>query len=417
MSSLLVATTRLQDLQPLAAAGQTPTEAWAVLSALLTRELSPAHAALLAEPVENPSRAETDWYVEGDGPVLPLDQLDPAARTAAEARLDTLVADIERLAATKRAASAAAEQFLGELLSAATRIPDRAWLRVMTTPSGPQPVLVAWGHRRAGIGTAPVELTGRAQRPLAPMSLLPPPRVPVPISLLRRWLVPALIGGLLPLLIALVLLAVDPFGWFVAEAVSCAVPNTQLDLLAQLRAETDREALLRGQIASTESDAGHRRQLCPPVHVTAPTQGAGGGASQGQNQAQDQQRALQRGAANGKLQIILAWDDRNDLDLHVRCDNEELYYNRRNACGGTLDVDANSNAATATTTPVENASWANPPPGHYDVIVGAYDMAAAASSPFRVTILQDGQPPRVVTGTMTRGQSAQKVAGVDIAAP
>ena len=67
MAQLRIATTRQQDLQALAAAGQTTVEAWRTLHKALS-ELSPAHAALLAEPVANQARGEVDWYADGDGP-------------------------------------------------------------------------------------------------------------------------------------------------------------------------------------------------------------------------------------------------------------------------------------------------------------------------------------------------------------
>jgi hypothetical protein len=416
MATLHIGTTRLQDLQPLAAAGQTATQAWAVLSALLSRELSPAHAALLAEPVENSARGETDWYADGDGPAPPIDTLPPDARAAAEDVLGRLIADIERLAATKRAAGGQGERFLGELLTIATRIPDRASIRVLSGPSGPQPVLMAWGHARTGAGAAPVELMGRAARPQSPMELLPPPAVVARVPASRRWLWPALLAGLLLPLLAWFLLLVDPFRWFVPPAPVCSANPDEMGLLAELREGSQQEAVLRAELARLTDDAGRRRLQCPPRREAA----AGGAANTDQQAATDIQRARREGAHGGKLEIILAWEDRNDLDLHVRCPSgEQIFYDHRTACGGTLDVDANANPDRSTDTPAEHVSFADPAPGRYQVVVVAYVMnrAGRTSSPFRVTIHQEGQPDRVVSGVANAGAQRGVVTEVDIAPP
>ncbi|MEC8780806.1 MAG: hypothetical protein VXX54_06245, partial [Candidatus Thermoplasmatota archaeon] len=84
-------------------------------------------------------------------------------------------------------------------------------------------------------------------------------------------------------------------------------------------------------------------------------------------------RVEREGGASGELQISLAWEDRNDLDLHVFAPSgERIYFNqRRSACGGELDVDMN--ARPTSTTPVENVVWKeNPPSGTYRVGVHFY---------------------------------------------
>ena len=84
-------------------------------------------------------------------------------------------------------------------------------------------------------------------------------------------------------------------------------------------------------------------------------------------------RVEREGGASGALQISLAWEDRNDLDLHVFAPSgERIYFNqRRSACGGELDVDMN--ARPTSTTPVENVVWKeDPPSGTYRVGVHFY---------------------------------------------
>jgi len=84
-------------------------------------------------------------------------------------------------------------------------------------------------------------------------------------------------------------------------------------------------------------------------------------------------RVEREGGASGAVQISLAWEDRNDLDLHVYAPSgERIYFNhRRSECGGELDVDMN--ARPTSVTPVENVVWKDDPPsGTYRVGVHFY---------------------------------------------
>ena len=54
-------------------------------------------------------------------------------------------------------------------------------------------------------------------------------------------------------------------------------------------------------------------------------------------------RLEREGARVGDVTVSLAWDDFNDLDLHVICpDGSEVSYQNSSTGGGTLDVDMNA---------------------------------------------------------------------------
>ncbi len=407
MANLLIATTRSQDLQPLAAAGQTGIEAWSTLRTLLLRRLSPGHAALLAEPVVNEARGEVDWYAEGDGPAARLQDLPEPERAAAQARLAALVGAIETLAAELRSSRMASDRFLSDMLRLAMRLPgdDAVYVQVG------QPVLVGWGHVRSGRRGGAAVLTGPAMpSPAAQSAILPPPPSPYAARPTpRTWLWGVLGASLLAPLLAGLLAWRDPFGWFAIDVPQCRLEPGELGLTQSLQEAVAREGVLRTELARLTADAGQRRLMCPPER---PPQQAAVPPSQ------DTERAQQQGAQSGKLQVILAWDDRNDLDLHVVCpDGLDINFIRRRACGGTLDVDANGDMHHLTPTPIENVFFTEPQPGRYRVIVDPYGMRERAASPFRVTLRRDGQPDQVMTGTAQNGQRNQAVTEFTVTPP
>ena len=87
-----------------------------------------------------------------------------------------------------------------------------------------------------------------------------------------------------------------------------------------------------------------------------------------------QARLEREGAKSSDVQISLMWNNYNDLDLHVVCPSGERIHggNKKSACGGELDVDANVRAETRK--PVENVFWEDgtAPAGKYQVYVHYY---------------------------------------------
>ena len=115
----------------------------------------------------------------------------------------------------------------------------------------------------------------------------------------------------------------------------------------------------------------------------------------------DIDRAREQGAAGGRIQIVLAWDDANDLDLFVLCPSGlRITFDTRRACGGVLDIDQNATLPLSAS-PVENIVFEQEPErGTYQVQVRncMHRSPAPPASPFRVTIRQAGVPDRTFTG-------------------
>ena len=406
----LIATTRNAELQVLGTGGQLAVQAWDQISGYLRRARSPAHAALFAEPNPDADRGITDWYAGVQGAAPPLESLPDAAQEAARAEFARLYGDIREEADRLRASTRESERFLGELLALALITPATDCLRVV----GGQPVLVAWGHAKLGEAPSPELLIGMTRRRggAGAMQIVGPPAAPPEKRSWLSWLLGLL--GLLLLLLLLLLLWRDPFGWFKAALPQCVVQPGNAELLDELRAAQAREAALRTDIAGDMLRLGDRRTAClppeppprprppEPPRVTPPPPAP---------RQEDADRARREGARSGRVQIILAWDDRNDLDLVMICPNgERLYFDHRQACGAVLDVDRNAGNSALSPTPVENIVFAaEPAPGRYRIIVWHFqnNPPAPASSPYRVTVKREGRPDQVFTGRVAAGQQVE----------
>jgi len=125
------------------------------------------------------------------------------------------------------------------------------------------------------------------------------------------------------------------------------------------------------------------------------------------------ERLEREGGASGDVQISLAWDDYNDLDLHVFCPSgERIYFNNKiSECGGDLDVDMN--VRPVSNTPVENVVWKeNAPLGAYKVGVHFYKhhkkRRTKRAGPFRLRVITHGKV-REYKGNITYGEAMQMV--------
>tara|TARA_B100001996_G_C18611975_1_gene574095 strand:- start:82 stop:1047 length:966 start_codon:yes stop_codon:yes gene_type:complete len=131
-----------------------------------------------------------------------------------------------------------------------------------------------------------------------------------------------------------------------------------------------------------------------------------------------EQRLEREGGKSGSVQVSLAWDDYNDLDLHLFCPSgERIYFNNRNSeCGGELDVDMNVKPVSKT--PVENVVWtSDPPKGTYKVGVHFYKhhrkRKTKKSCKFRLRVSLYGKIQEY-SGTIKYGKAMQMVTGFTI---
>jgi hypothetical protein len=267
MSGHPIATTVGRDLSPLGTGGQRAVDCWNTIVLLLERELSPAHAALLAEPLVNAARGVIDWYAKGDGVAAPLSALPEAARDAVNARLDALAGEIDVLAARLKGSAAESDRFLGAMLSLVMQIPGPDYVYAM----GAEPVLVAWGHSTGGAAPKGMVLTGRRAANRRRFRVLPPPdkallrgqvAAPRPAS---RFKLGASGAGAILLAATLLFLLLAALTWSGVKAPPCAVPPTQLGLIAVLQDAQARGAALQVERARLAEQLGTQRQHCPPA--------------------------------------------------------------------------------------------------------------------------------------------------------
>jgi len=277
MDGILIATTVNAELQILGTGGQRTIHVWDQIVGFVRRTLGAEHAALFAEPNQDPNRGVTDWYASVPGEAAVLDTLPPPEREAATATLTRLHGEISAASERLRQSGREEERFLGEMLALALITPAPGYIRVV----GRQPVLVAWGHTLVNAAMNPELLIGRLPSRAArgpapqgsagagPMRIVGPP--PPPVSQAWKYVLGALLLACLLLFLPLLFLLLDPLHLFRATAAQCVVAPSDVALLDELRTETQRESSLRDQIARVALEMGNRRAACPPRPAPTPT--------------------------------------------------------------------------------------------------------------------------------------------------
>jgi hypothetical protein len=114
-----------------------------------------------------------------------------------------------------------------------------------------------------------------------------------------------------------------------------------------------------------------------------------------------EKRVRDEKGTQGKLDITLAWNGTEDLDIHVRCPGGEIWAENKSACGGTLEIDRNARSDQREEHPLEHVTWVtDPPSGEYEVRVRLYNRfdLAARDIPFTV-VVRDGDKRKEYPGS------------------
>ena len=133
------------------------------------------------------------------------------------------------------------------------------------------------------------------------------------------------------------------------------------------------------------------------------------------------ERLAREGGKSGVVQISLAWDDYNDLDMHVFCPSGERIYfnNRKSACGGELDVDMNVRPKSKK--PIENVVWTDQAPdGEYKIGVHFYrhhrKRRTKKTCQFRLRVVTYGQA-KEYSGELTHGDPMSMITSFMLSKP
>ena len=161
------------------------------------------------------------------------------------------------------------------------------------------------------------------------------------------------------------------------------------------------------------AQAENRKKLFVMPDFPAPAanlEPAGAGGGSGFSDLED--RLRRAGAQTGDVQISLAWNNGNDLDVHVQTPGgEKIFFNQReSSCGGELDVDMNA-AGAESNTPVENIFWpaGGSPTGRYRVLVHHYAKHGGPDpTRYQITIKVKGEATKY-NGSVKDGDPLQLV--------
>ena len=411
---------------------------WDRLTEILRREISSDAAELLAEPIQDAVRSQTHWHVVANEDPKPLAELGPEEREQILLALEDRRQKILKLASTVAARGTEADTRLAAALHKVIDVPDSE--RHIWSVDG-KPVLIAWGRapqnaparaativargQAAQVGQGPSgTIVGRAdatnatgagaavaagaaggalggaatvtQQP-ARSSWRPSPGI---------WL-----WALLAAMVLTILFVLLP-----SCAVDVPVLSRILDRCPHLVARDDlaglreRNASLREAIRAAERRVARREGDCAPPRQRAdvgprpgpdsltPRPGTDSPRAPDARETEDRSRRNQ--GTEGVLDITLAWNGREDLDLHVECPGGKIWANQRNACGGTLEIDRNAQASDRTDSPVEHVTWTGQPPsGDYRIMVALYERfeLAPRDIPFTV-VVRDGDKRTVYPG-------------------
>jgi hypothetical protein len=128
-------------------------------------------------------------------------------------------------------------------------------------------------------------------------------------------------------------------------------------------------------------------------------------------------RLAAAGAKTGDIQISIAWNTLDDIDLHVKFQDKfgQFSYiswmNRSGINGGMLDVDMNAHPANLTQRAVENVFWPFGSSPNGDFMVGIHNFrnwSGAASVPVTV-VIKTNKGTKTIKAVAVFGQQPQEI--------
>lgn len=139
--------------------------------------------------------------------------------------------------------------------------------------------------------------------------------------------------------------------------------------------------------------------------------GRGGGPS-GAELGMFSQRLRREGAKTGDVQFSLAWNNFNDIDLHVITPaGDQIFYGARaSRCRGLLDVDMNAGGRQSRE-PVENIFWArgDAPLGKFTVFVNHFAQHGDPDPTEYVVLVNIDGEVQTFRGVISHGQAPHKI--------
>ncbi len=388
-----------------------------------------------AEPIVNHSKGEISWYSHGSGTVRSFAELgkDERHRVADAVR----VIDQKLKGSAERLSKASPQSaWLGDAMRSMLMVPD---LEHSLFFVGDKPVLSQWGCVPFGSDPSKFDMVNQrwdfvvrdasTALPAAPQPPLPaveppaaaapppepqpaPPEPPLPPSdppappPSSEPLPPAARPfdwrSLLPWLLALLLLLLLLLGLYLHffYRFHALVPTYGIEIERQ-RGEIDR---LWGEIET-------RSRQCPapvpPVDFSAgPDLRVTPPAVPPVNPGDVTGRLNENNVTAGEdVNISLAWNTSDDLDLLVIEPNgEPIFHKKRSSTsGGHLDIDKHASCRVLTPKPIENISWNTPPPaGAYVIQITRFSDCGNGSAqvPFTVVVSQKNQPDQTFQGVL-----------------
>jgi len=118
--------------------------------------------------------------------------------------------------------------------------------------------------------------------------------------------------------------------------------------------------------------------------------------------------------SSGDVQILLSWNNYNDLDLYcVDPSGTTIYYgNKLSPSGGQLEIDMNAGSSRSNE-PIEHIYWpkGKAPAGQYQVFLNHCSIKDSVdATPYKVSI-KYGKKSEVYTGTIRNNDGKRRICG------